>query len=136
MDQKKLEQEIVQYSKDNGYLAEHFAVASCDHCGHQRFNVSFNADEGVAARTCSSCESEHAIGDSDEYIEDVEDLVRAQCRCGGKEFEVMGGVALYASSVAVRWFYLGLECAKCGSSAVYGDWKHAYDGYAEFLERL
>jgi hypothetical protein len=95
-----------------------------------------NADEGVATRTCAGCESEHAMGDSDEYLDDVEDLAVAQCACGSKEFEVMGGVALYANSAAVRWFYLGLECVKCGCSSVHGDWKHVCEDYAEFLRRL
>src|SRR5438270_13627508 len=96
--------ELARYSKAN-YPAEHFAGAKC-RCGGRQFRVLLDDDEGAAVRTCAGCGREHPIGDSKEYLAEAE-LEECECPCGGGVFEVTAGVALYAGSEDVRWFYLG-----------------------------
>jgi hypothetical protein len=136
MNAQLLQSQIVEYSSRNQYIAEHFAVPKCDLCGCQTFKVVMNEEEGVAARICNSCCDEHGIGDSDDFVDEVEEVYPIECTCGSKEFEIMAGVSLYSGSEDVRWFYLGCECANCHLSGVYGDWKNEYIGFREFLERV
>jgi hypothetical protein len=130
-----LKSQIIEYSSNNSYLAEHFVVPKCS-CGCSTFTLLINADEGVAARICTSCESDRGIGDSDDFIDEVEEVFPIECNCGSREFEIMAAVALYADTKDVRWFYLGCECAKCHDSGVYADWKNEYIGFQELLDRV
>ncbi|MBT5017913.1 hypothetical protein N9153_01525 [Planctomicrobium sp.] len=132
----KLRSQIVKYSTENAYIAEHFATAICSTCRSEVFRLVMNEDEGVAVRICTSCEGEHAIGDSNEYLEDVEELYRIECTCDANQFKIMAGVALYEGSEDVRWFYLGCECVKCRLSGVYGDWKNEFIGYQALLDNV
>ena len=131
-----LKSQIIEYSTKNAYVAEHFAAPICAECGCDIFVVVMNENEGVAARICTSCNSEHGIGDSDDFIDNVEDVYPVECTCGANQFRIMAGVALYAGSEDVRWFYLGCECLACGLSGVYGDWKNEFHGYRELLDRV
>ena len=106
------------------------------HAATLDFALLMNESEGVAARVCGACKSEHGIGDSDDYIDEVESVQGVECSCGGEEFEVMAGVALYPDSDDVRWFYLGLECTACGLSGVYGDWKNEFEGFQALLAKV
>jgi hypothetical protein len=130
-----LKSQIIEYSSNNIYLAEHFVVPKCS-CGCVTFTLLINADEGVAARICTSCESEQGIGDSDDFIDTIEEIVSIECNCGAREFEIMAAVALYSDTKDVRWFYLGCECAKCHDSGVYADWKNEYIGFQGLLDRV
>jgi hypothetical protein len=125
--------ELQRYSKSS-YPAEHFADAVCS-CVGRTFRLALDEDEGAAVRTCAACEHEHPIGDSEEYLEDAE-LGECECPCGGNAFEITAGVALYADSEDVKWFYLGCRCPACGLTACYGDWKNEYLGFREFLARV
>lgn len=136
MNEVRLKSQIIHYSTDNGYLAEHFATAKCGECGGTVFNILMNENEGVAVRTCVSCDNEHGIGDSDDYFDEVDEVYPVKCTCDGDQFEIMAGVALYQDSEDVRWFYLGCECVRCGLSGVYGDWKNEYIGFRSLLERI
>src|SRR5262245_60144065 len=129
-----IREEIVRYSRLSGYVAEHFAEASCT-CGGVLFGLQLDDNEGAAVRTCAACAAEHPIGDSDEFLEDAE-LEECACPCGGEHLELTVGVALYADSNDVRWLYLGCRCPACGMVAVYGDWKNEFNGYAELLARV
>lgn len=133
---EKLKSQIVEYGTDNGYPTEHFVTPRCAGCGGGTFEVLMNEEEGVAARICMSCDDEHGIGDSDDFIDEVEEVFEVECTCGGRQFELMAAVSLYADSEDVRWFYLGCECVECGLSGVYGDWKNEYIGYRELLSRV
>lgn len=62
---------------------------------------------GAAVRICVGCNAEHAIGDSEEYLEDAE-LGECACPCGGEEFEISAGVSRYDDSEDVRWILLGM----------------------------
>lgn len=132
----KLKSQIIEYSKKNGYPAEHFVAPSCANCECSSFTILMNEAEGVAARICSSCNDEHGIGDSDDYIDDVEEVWQLACTCDAGKFRILAAVALYEGSEDVRWFYLGCECITCGLSGVYGDWKNEYIGYQELLARV
>jgi len=126
--------EVLRYSRSE-YLAEHFADAVCNDCGHKVFRLAIDEEEGAAVRTCASCKVEHAIGDSDEYLDDAE-LAECACPCGNEQFEITAGVSLYEHSDDVRWLYLGCRCPQCGLTAVYADWKNEFNGYLELLARV
>lgn len=123
--------ELLRYSGLNGYPTEHYEDARCE-CGKNVFILLVDEDEGVAVRCCTSCRVEHPIGDSEEYLEDAT-LEACECPCGGEQFEITAGVALYADSEDVRWLYLGCRCIECGLTAPYGDWKNECPDYREFL---
>jgi hypothetical protein len=131
--QADIRAEIVRYS-ENGYVACHFADAKCA-CGGSLFGLALDDNEGVAVRSCRVCTTDHAIGDSDEFVEDAE-LEECACPCGAEEFEITVGVSLYEGSEDARWLYLGCRCSRCGLTAVYGDWKNEFIGYRELLERV
>ena len=126
--------EILRYSSENGYVAQHFADAACK-CGERLFGVLLDDSAGAASRTCVACKLQHPIGDSEEYLEEA-DLGECACPCGNETFEVTVGVSLYDESEDVRWLYLGFRCPTCGLTAVYGDWKNEFNGYREFLARV
>ena len=133
---KILEERITAYSKRNGYEATHFAEAVCSSCGAKEFQLLINANEGVAARICGSCESEHGIGDSDDFIDEVDEVFPVECECGGRTFSVVCGVSLYEGGEDVRWFYLACHCPACNDAAVYADWKNEFIGYTALLARV
>jgi hypothetical protein len=132
--QADIRDEIVDYSKHNSYVAEHFADAVCE-CGSKVFFLALDDDAGAAVRKCIGCEDEHAIGDSGEFLEEAE-LEERACVCGGEEFEITVGVSLYRESDDVRWLYVGCRCPKCGLTGVYGDWKNEFNGFRELLSRV
>jgi sulfur relay (sulfurtransferase) complex TusBCD TusD component (DsrE family) len=68
MNAELLKSQIIEYSVENVYLAEKFVIPKCSDCGCGIFTLVINADEGVAARTCTSCNSEQGIADSDNFL--------------------------------------------------------------------
>ena len=132
--QADIRDELFRYGKKNKHAAHHFADAICK-CGGKLFGLSLDDNEGAAVRTCVGCKTEHAIGDSDEFLEEAE-LEECACPCGGEAFEITIGVSLYEDSEDVRWLYLGCRCPKCGLTAVYGDWKNEFSGYKTLLKRV
>lgn len=132
--QADIHAELLRYSKENTYVAQHFADAICK-CGGKVFRLTLDDNEGAAIRVCVACKAEHPIGDSDEYLEDAE-LEECACPCGNEEFEIAVGVSLYEDSEDVKWLYLGCRCPKCGLTAVYGDWKNEFIGYESLLARV
>jgi hypothetical protein len=133
-EQADIRPELVRYSQANGYPVQHFADAKCT-CAATVFRLCLDDDEGAAVRTCCSCNMEHPMGDSAEFLEDAE-LGECECPCGGGVFEITVGVSLYADSDDVRWLYLGCRCPACGLVAVYGDWKNELHGYRELLAKV
>lgn len=132
--QADIREELIRYSRLNGYIAEHFADAKCS-CGATQFELLIDEDAGVAARLCPSCEGEHGMADSDEYFNDA-DPYTCECTCDGDLFEITIGVALYADSEDVRWLYVGCRCPKCGLTGCYGDWKNEFIGYQKLLANV
>jgi hypothetical protein len=113
--------EVRRYSALNGYEAVKFSASTCT-CGSRTFKLDTDEDEGVAKRTCTGSGSSHLMGDSAGYVADAE-LQGHECVCGGTEFELTSGVALYEGSNDVRWYYIGCRCAQCHLTAVFADWK-------------
>jgi hypothetical protein len=132
--QADIREEVLRYSKLSGYSAQHFADAACE-CGGRLFRLSFDENEGAAVRRCPSCQKEHAIGDSAEYLEEAE-LEECGCPCGNDDLEITVGVSLYDGSEDVRWLYVGCRCPQCGLTAVYGDWKNEFNGYQSLLKKV
>lgn len=132
--QADIQEELVRYSKLNGYVAQHFANAACA-CSGTVFRLALDDEAGVAVRTCIACKSQHAIADSGDYLDDAQ-LEECACPCGGEEFEITVGVSLYEESDDVRWLYLGCRCPNCGLTAVYGDWKNEFIGYQQLLNSV
>lgn len=133
---EKLQSQIIEFSENNEYVASQFATAKCQGCGGDVFKLLMNEDEGVAARICVQCDSEHGIADSDEYFDNVEEIYEVVCTCDGEKFRVMAGVSLYEGTEDVRWLYIGCECVDCGLSGVYGDWKNEFHGYKQLLDNV
>ena len=102
--QADIRDELIRYSKLNGYVAEHFADAKCN-CGSTQFKLVMDENAGVAVRLCQSCGDEHGMGDSDDYADEAE-LNISECTCGGDLFEITVGVSFYADSEDVRWLYV------------------------------
>lgn len=113
--------EIQQYSDLNGYKAVKFNESVCT-CGGRIFKLETDEDEGVARRTCTACGAVHLMGDSADYAEDA-NPEEHECICLAQEFELVSGVALYADSNDVRWYYIGCRCTKCHLVGVFADWK-------------
>jgi hypothetical protein len=132
--QADIREAISEYGSRNGYPPHHFADAVC-RCGSRCFRLELDDNEGTAVRVCTRCGDSHAIGDSEDYLDDAE-LEECECPCGKNEFEITVGISLYTDSEDVRWFYLGCRCQSCGLTAVYGDWKNEFIGYQEFLSRV
>ena len=132
--QADIRKEVLRYSQLNEYFAQHFADANCE-CGSKTFRLTLDDNEGAAIRICSGCNNEHAIGDSDDFLENAS-LEECVCPCGSESFEIAVGVSLYDNSEDVRWLYLGCRCAQCGLTAVYGDWKSEFIGYRDLLARV
>jgi hypothetical protein len=132
--QTDIRAELIRYSKKNSYLAHQFADATCK-CGGNLFGLALDDNAGAAVRTCVACNTEHPIGDSDEFLGEAE-LGECACPCGSEAFEITIGVSLYDDSEDVRWLYLGCRCPKCGLTAVYGDWKNEFNGYQQLLARV
>jgi hypothetical protein len=124
---------LADYSADS-YPAERFRVAVCT-CGGTVFRLLLDEDAGVALRTCVVCSNQHAMGDSEAYLEDADPEAR-ECLCGADTFEITAGVALYAGSEDVKWLYIGCRCPACGLIGCYGDWKNEFGGYEELLRRV
>lgn len=133
-EQTDIRQELIRYSEENAYVAEHFADAKCT-CGGSVFRLLMDETEGAAVRICVACKKEHPIGDSDEFLEEAE-LGECGCPCGNEEFEITAGVSLYKDSDDVKWIYIGCRCPKCGLTATYGDWKNEFLGYQDLLARI
>lgn len=132
--QDDIRDEVHRYSRLNGYMVQHFADAICT-CGSRTFRLALDDNEGAAVRICSQCNADHAIGDSEDYLDDASPEECA-CTCGNEAFEITLGVSLYDESDDVKWLYVGCRCSKCGLTAVYGDWKNEFVGYQALLERV
>jgi hypothetical protein len=132
--QADIRSELARLGKLNEYVPTVFADAKCA-CGSNLFRLALDDEQGAAVRTCSSCDTEHPIGDSDEYVAEAE-LQECTCVCGQNVFEITVGVSLYDESDDVRWLYIGCRCPSCDLTGCYGDWKNEFIDYRELLKRV
>jgi hypothetical protein len=128
--------ELARVGELNEYVPTQFADARCT-CGSNTFRLRLDDAAGAAERTCvaTGCGKAHAIGDSADYLAEAE-LEDSQCVCGGTEFEITVGVALYQGSDDVKWLYVGCRCPACGLTGCYGDWKNEFEDYRALLARV
>lgn len=132
--QADIRDELLRYSKLNAYPTQQFADARCN-CGARSFRLRLDDTAGAAVRACLVCKSEHSIADSGDFLAEAA-LEECACPCGREEFEITVGLSLYDDSEDVRWLYIGCRCAKCGITAVYGDWKNEFSGYQQLLAKV
>lgn len=130
-----LHDKMGDYSQGS-YPIEHMADSVCVACAGRIFSVLFDETQGISLRLCKDCGDEHWMGDSAEYIDEVEELDPAVCTCGHESFQVTVGVALYQGSKDVKWVYLGCACEACGLGGVYADWKNEFPDYNTYLQRV
>lgn len=129
-----IEAEVIAYSKANGYMAVKFSPSACA-CGSSLFKLESDEDEGVARRTCVRCGVIHFMGDSAEYASEAQ-VERHECICDAEALELLSGVALYADSSDVRWYYIGCRCANCHLVGVFADWKCEAGDADAFLSKI
>jgi hypothetical protein len=129
-----IETELSRYSDLNGYPTKYYVNASCI-CSGKLFNLKLDDNEGVAIRSCVSCEYEHPIGDSIEYTGNAE-LEECECPCGFAAFEITVGISLFEESEDIKWIYIGCRCENCGLTACYGDWKNEYSNFYKLISRI
>jgi len=136
--QLDLRSELLDYSRANGYVIDHYADAVC-HCGGQQFELHVDEAEGVAGRVCLTCGDQHVMADGEDYLDEAE-LEVCQCLCGGEVFEITVGVHLYRDTEGptedVRWLYVGGRCPACGLLGCYADWKSEFSDYKELLASI
>lgn len=132
--QADIRDELTRVGELNEYVPTQFADAKCS-CGSQTFQLALDDNEGAAVRTCPMCNTEHPIGDSNEYLDEAE-LQTSICVCGKHIFEITVGVSLYDNSDDVRWLYVGCRCPACGLTGCYGDWKNEFIDYRELLKHV
>ena len=129
-----IREELIRYSTENVYIAVKFADSVCS-CSHRVFTLQMDDSTGAAAHICGKCRTDHGIGDSDEYYDKAEPWL-CECLCKSELLEVTIGVALYADSEDVRWFYIGARCPAYRLNGCYGDWKMQWNGYQTLLANV
>ncbi|MEQ8637118.1 hypothetical protein [Gimesia maris] len=134
-----LRQEMTRYSELNGYPIDSFVDVVCT-CGNDSFLFRTDQNEGVAMRFCPQCETEHLMGDSEDYTDEAE-VEKHFCVCDAEVFQITAGIHRYRNeddslSADVRWLYLGCRCVDCGLVGSYADWKNEFNGYEELLSRM
>ena len=132
--QSDIRTELTRVGGLNEYVPTQFADAKCS-CGNVAFQLALDEDAGTALRTCSKCNSQHPMGDSEEYLEEANFQV-SSCICGKDIFEITIGVSLYDDSDDVRWLYVGCRCTSCGLTGCYGDWKNEFIDYRQLLKQV
>lgn len=118
----------------NGYPTEQVVSCVCADCGGRRFRITADGDEGVATRTCVTCNVSAFIADSAEHADEAE-LVECACPCGGEEFEAAAGFAFWDDG-DVKWICLGLRCVADGVLGVYTSWKIDYAPSGQLLSQV
>jgi hypothetical protein len=126
--------EMRRYSLQNSYEAMQFASSVCQ-CGSTHFKLETDEDEGAARRICVGCDAVVLMGDSAEYAADA-NFDNHECICDGVTFELLSGVALYANSNDVKWYYIGCKCATCSLVGVFADWKCEAGDAKAFLQKI
>jgi hypothetical protein len=132
-------QDIEEYLRaysEGTYQSSLFRLAVCG-CGGDVFRLEADDDEGVARRTCVTCESTHFVCGSSEYWSDARPEIFECVECHGSNCNVGVGFALYDHSPrAIRWLYVGERCAGCGVLGCMGGWKVGLDDALHLLDEV
>jgi hypothetical protein len=115
--------ECVRAFKAGGYPVATVVESRCGGCDGRAFRVNVDEEE-AAQRICLACGAVVFIGDSAEHWND-EDFDECACPCGGEEFAVAVGYALFDDD-EVRWISVGLRCLNDNVLGVYAEMKIDY----------
>ncbi|XVV15885.1 hypothetical protein ACQP2X_16500 [Actinoplanes sp. CA-131856] len=124
--------EYVRQFEAGGYPVATVVESRCGQCDGRAFRVGIDEDEATL-RMCLACGNVAFIGDSADYWD--EDTAGAcACPCGGEEFAVAVGYALFDDG-EVRWISVGLRCLKDNALGVYADTKIDYSPSRQLLDQ-
>lgn len=116
-----------------GYPVTTVVESRCGACDGRAFRVELDEEE-ACRRVCLACDATAFIGDGAEYWqEDAYDS--CACPCGGEEFAVAVGFALFDDG-EVRWVSVGLRCLADNTVGVYADTKIDYLPSRHLLEQV
>ncbi|MBM2614090.1 hypothetical protein JIG36_00790 [Actinoplanes sp. LDG1-06] len=124
--------ELVRAFEAGGYRVDTVAESRCGACDGVGFRVEVDEDENCR-RVCLGCGAAAFIGDSADYW-DEESADSCACPCGGEEFAVAVGFALFDDG-EVRWVSVGLRCLKDGALGVYAETKIDYSPSRHLLDQ-
>ncbi|MEV0896093.1 hypothetical protein [Actinoplanes sp. NPDC049802] len=125
--------ECIREYQAGGYPVAVVKESRCGRCDGVVFRVEVTEDESVR-RICLACGEAAFIGDSAEHWDD-DDAEECACTCGGEEFTVAVGFALFDDG-DVRWVSVGLRCLKDGVQGVYADVKIDYGPSQHLLDAV
>jgi hypothetical protein len=127
---------------EQAYPATAFHPVSCA-CGGDRFTLDRAGT--VTRRTCAGCGQVRYIdrfGTGEGWLEAVEDQEGEDAyfceACEGDCAQVCLGFAGYPESPgldAIKWYYVGVRCAACGSDECFNDGKVGRGPMAESVFR-
>jgi hypothetical protein len=115
--------EYVRHYQAGGYPVAKVAESVCSQCNGRTFRVNINDDESTQ-RICLRCGAAAFIADSADHWDEA-DHDQCQCPCGGEEFSIAVGFALFDDG-DVRWISVGLRCLNDNVLGVYADVKIDY----------
>ncbi|SCF45595.1 hypothetical protein GA0070216_11894 [Micromonospora matsumotoense] len=115
--------EYLRHFAAGGYPVATVLESRCGECDGRTFRVTIDEEEATQ-RTCLTCGAVAFIGDSAEHWAGT-DHESCACPCGGEEFAVAVGYALFDDG-EVRWISVGLRCLNDGTLGVYADTKIDY----------
>jgi hypothetical protein len=124
--------EFVRHFEAGGYPVAVVKESRCGRCDGLAFRVDLTEEE-AARRVCLACGEAAFIGDSADYWEDDHD--NCACPCGGEDFAVAVGFALFDDG-DVRWISIGLRCLTDGTLGVYADLKIDYGPSRQLLDQV
>ena len=138
-EQADIHDELKSYAVNIGYPLDNVGDCACE-CGGRLFELLVDETQGVGARICAECGSEHVMADGGHYVDDAE-LVGCRCLCDADRFELSAGVSRYRDEADnptddVRWFYIGCRCPACGLLGCYADWKNEFNGYESLMANI
>lgn len=120
-------EDVAEYLE--AYTADSYPAArvidSVSTCGARELVLDADPDEGCARWTCSACDEQRYIGDSDEYWSEAspERLVCPECK--GETYNISVGFSLRHDG-EVKWLTIGNRCVQCGLLGSFVDWKIDY----------
>lgn len=121
----------IRHFKAGGYSVATVVESRCGVCDGCAFRVTVDEDDATR-RACLDCGTTAFIGDSAEHWHGTDDDSCA-CPCGGEEFAVAVGYALFDDG-DVRWVSVGLRCLKDNTLGVYADTKIDYSPSGHLLD--
>ncbi len=122
------------YTRD-AYFSDVFRLSRCA-CDSSAFYLEADDDEGAAKRTCTRCEAEHFICDSEAYWKEARPEKWACVECGSLICNIGVGFSLYADKAAIRWLYIGVRCTECGVLGCFAGWKIGYEPSLQLMDKV